>query len=119
MIGVDVETLSDDIVDKVDEAKGEFLGVKILDVSAETLRNTMVENLAEVVVELLGPKPVTVNAERVGEAIDDRLVEVYIGQVTRGKLVDVEDKTMLAVDFVTFCNAMIYKLAEKEDEYFE
>ena len=61
MIGVDVETLCDDLVDELDEAEGEFLGVKVLDVVAETFRKTMVDNLAEAEVKLLGPKPVTLN----------------------------------------------------------
>lgn len=99
----------------MDEAEGEFLGVKTLDMAAETLRNTIVDNLAEAEVEFLGPKPVTVNAETVGEAVDDRLVEVEV-KLLGVTLVDVEDKTVVAVDVETFCDAMIEKLAEKEDE---
>ena len=99
----------------MDEAEGEFLGVKVLDVVAETLRNTMVDSLAEAEVKLLGPKPVTLNAETVCEAVEDRLVKVEV-KLLEVKLGDVEDKTVVAVDVVTFCDAMIDMLAEKEDE---
>ena len=99
----------------MDEVEGEFLGVKTLHVAAERLRNTMVDNLAEAEVEFLGPKAVTVNAEKVGEAVDDRLVEVEV-KLLGVTLVDVEDKTVVAFDVETFCDAMIDQLAEKEDE---
>ena len=115
MIGVDVETLCDDLVDKLDEAEGEFLGVKVLDVVAETFRKTMVDNLAEAEVKLLGPKPVTLNTETVGKAVDERLVKVEV-KLLGVKLGDLEDKTVVAVDFVTFYEAMIEMLSEKEDE---
>ena len=62
----------------MDEAKGEFLGVKVLDVVAETFRKTMVDNLAEAEVKLLSPKPVTLNTETVGKAVHERLVKVEV-----------------------------------------
>ena len=99
----------------MDEAEGEFLGVKVLDVVAETFRKTMVDNLAEVEVKLLGPKPVTLNTETVGEAVDERLVKVEV-KLLGVKLGDLEDKTVVAVDVVTFYDAMIEMLSEKEDE---
>ena len=99
----------------MDEAEGEFLGVKVLDVVAETFRKTMIDNLAEAEVKLLGPKPVTLNTKTVGEAVDERLVKVEV-KLLGVKLGDVEDKTVVAVDVVTFCDAMIEMLAEKEDE---
>lgn len=52
----------EDLFDKLDEVKVEFLGVKMRDVAVHTLCNTMVDNFAEAEVELLGPKPVSVNA---------------------------------------------------------
>lgn len=62
MFRVDVETLCEDLFDKLDEVKVEFLGVKMRDVAVHTLCKTMVDNFAEAEVELLGPKPVSVNA---------------------------------------------------------
>ena len=55
------------------------------------------------------------NAETVDEAVDDRLVKAEV-KLLGVKLGDVEDKTVVAVDVVTFCDAMIDMLAEKEDE---
>ena len=75
----------------------------------------MVDNLAEAEVKLLAPKPVTLNTKTVGEAVDARLVKVEV-KLLGVNLGDVEDKTVVAVDVVTFCDAMIEMLAEKEDE---
>ena len=75
----------------------------------------MVDNLAEAEVKLLAPKAVTLNTKTVGEAVDARLVKVEV-KLLGVNLGDVEDKTVVAVDVVTFCDAMIEMLAEKEDE---
>ena len=50
-------------------------------------------------VELRGPKPVTLNAVIVGDALADRLVEAKV-KLIGVKLVDVEFKSMVAVDVV-------------------
>ena len=55
------------------------------------------------------------NTKTVGDAVDERLVKVEV-KLLGVKLGDVEDKTVVAVDVVTFCDAMIEMLAEKEDE---
>ena len=66
----------EDLFDKLDEVKVEFLGVKMHDLAVHTLCDTVVDNFAKAEVELLGPEPVTVNAVTVGDTLADRLVEV-------------------------------------------
>lgn len=89
MFRVDIEILCGDLFDKLD--------VKMLDVAIHTLCDKMIDNFAKAEVELLGPKPVTVNVVTIDDALADRLVGVTV-KLIGVKLVDVEFKSMVAVD---------------------
>jgi len=83
----------EDLFDKLEEVKVEFLGATMLDVAVHILCDTMVDSFAKAEVELLGPKSVTVNAVTVGDALADRLLEVMV-KLIGVKLVDVEFKSI-------------------------
>ena len=102
----------EDLFDKLEEIKVEFLGVKMLDVAVHILCDTMVDSFAKAEVELLGPKPVTVNAD---DALADRLFEVMVKLIV--KLVDVEFKSMVAVIVEKRGDVTVDRVAEKEAEF--
>ena len=103
----------EDLFDKLEEIKVEFLGAKMLDVAVHILCDTMVDSFAKAEVELLGPKPVTVNAD---DALADRLFEVMV-KLIGVKLVDVEFKSMVAVNVEKRGDAVVDRVAEKEAEF--
>ena len=102
----------EDLFDKLEEIKVEFLGAKMLDVAVHILCDTMVDSFAKAEVELLGPKPVTVNAD---DALADRLFEVMVKLIV--KLVDVEFKSMVAVIVEKRGDVTVDRVAEKEAEF--
>ena len=103
----------EDLFDKLEEIKVEFLGAKMLDVAVQILCDTMVDSFAKAELELLGPKPVTVNAD---DALADRLFEVIV-KLIGVKLVDVEFKSMVAIDVKKLGDPMVDRLAEKEAQF--
>ena len=105
----------EDLFDKLEEVKVEFLGAKMLDVAVHILCDTMIDSFAKAEVELLGPKPVTVNAVTVGDALADRLFEVMV-ELIGVQLVDVEFKSMAAVN-VEKRGAMVDRVSENEAEF--
>ena len=102
----------EDLFDKLEEIKVEFLGAKMLDVAVHILCDTM-QCFAKAEVELLGPKPVTVNAD---DALANRLFEVMV-KLIGVKLVDVEFKSMVAVNVEKRGDAVVDRVTEKEAEF--
>ena len=106
----------EDLFDKLEEVKVEFMGAKMLDVAVHILCDTMVDSFGTAEVEFLDPKPVTVNAVTVGDALADRLFEVIV-KLIGVKLVDVKFKSMVAVNVEKLGDAMVDRVTEKEAEF--